>query len=102
MTSSASTNELYEKLKTLIPILHTGMEKFRPLPFVGDVRCIGLLGAIELVRNKETRAAFDPAERVGQKVFNDALRENLILLAAVDLLTSATGPWGRPHPPDFP
>lgn len=68
-----------EKAKTLIPIFHNGMEKFRPLPFVGDVRYIGMVGAIELVRDRKTKRLFDVKERIGQKIFQKGLEEHLIL-----------------------
>lgn len=68
-----------EKIKTIIPLFHCGMEKFRQLDFVGDVRYIGLVGAIELVRDKKTGKPFKVTERIGQRIFQKALEENLIL-----------------------
>ena len=67
------------RLKTLIPIFHSGMEKFRPLLFVGDVRYIGMVGALELVKNKKTKQPFDIKKRIGQQIFQKGLKENLIL-----------------------
>lgn len=67
------------KLKRLIPIFHSGMEKFRPLPFVGDVRYIGIVGALELVKNEKAKRPFFVKERIGQKIFQKGLKENLIL-----------------------
>lgn len=75
-----------EKIKTLIPIFHNGMEKFRPLSFVGDVRYIGMIGAVELVRDKKTNEPFDAAERIGQQVFQKGLKENLILRPLGDVI----------------
>lgn len=68
-----------EKVKTLIPVFHTGLEKFRPLNFVGDVRYIGMVGAIELVRDKKTKELFDVKERIGQRIFQKGLKASLIL-----------------------
>jgi adenosylmethionine-8-amino-7-oxononanoate aminotransferase len=68
-----------EKVKTLIPVFHNGLEKFRPLDFVGDVRYIGMVGAIELVRDKKTKQLFDVRKRIGQKIFQKGLKEHLIL-----------------------
>ncbi len=68
-----------QKLKTLVPILHKDMEKFRQLPFVGDVRCIGMVGAVELVMDKTTKQPFGVKERIGQRIFQEGLREHLIL-----------------------
>ena len=41
------------------------MRRFADHPLVGEVRGTGLIGAIELVQNKKTRAAFDPKQGVG-------------------------------------
>jgi len=68
-----------EKVKTLIPVFHTGMEKFKPLRFVGDVRYIGMVGVIELVRDKKTKQLFGVKERIGQRIFQKGLKEHLIL-----------------------
>ncbi len=68
-----------EHLKDLIPVFHEGMEKFRPLRFVGDIRYLGMVGAVELVRDKETGRPFCVEERIGQRVFQQGLKENLIL-----------------------
>ena len=68
-----------EKIKKLIPQLQDGMERLSPLRYVGDVRYIGMTGAVELVRDKETKKGFDTAGRIGQQVFRKGLKENLIL-----------------------
>jgi len=38
-----------------------------------------MVGAIELVRDKKTKKLFDVAERIGQRIFQKGLKENLIL-----------------------
>lgn len=68
-----------EKLQPLIALLHCEMEKFRDLPFVGDVRCIGMIAAVELVKDKETAEPFEMSRRIGKQVFEAGLKENLIL-----------------------
>jgi 4-aminobutyrate--pyruvate transaminase len=45
--------------------MQAGMRRFADHPLVGEVRGTGLIGAIELVQNKKTRAAFDPKQGVG-------------------------------------
>ena len=44
------------------------MEAVRAHPLVGDVRWRGLLGAIELVADKATKAPFDPRLRIGDRL----------------------------------
>ncbi|MFH0948770.1 MAG: aminotransferase class III-fold pyridoxal phosphate-dependent enzyme [Elusimicrobiota bacterium] len=68
-----------DKIKNLIPIFHNGMEKFRSLPLVGDVRYIGMVGAIELVKDKKTKLPFTFEERIGLKVYTEGLKKGVIL-----------------------
>ncbi|MDD5327052.1 MAG: adenosylmethionine--8-amino-7-oxononanoate transaminase [Phycisphaerae bacterium] len=83
--AALATLEIFElgktlqKVKKLVPIFHKGMEKFKQLPFVGDVRCIGMVGALELVKDKKTKKPFDIKERIGQQIFQKGLEEHLIL-----------------------
>jgi adenosylmethionine-8-amino-7-oxononanoate aminotransferase len=90
--AALATLEIFEqektlqKVKTLIPVFHSALEKFRPLPFVGDVRYIGMVGAIELVRDKKTKRSFDVKERIGQRIFQKGLEENLILRPLGDVI----------------
>ena len=77
--------KLYEQENTLkrvsqlIPVFHRKLESFRNLPLVGDLRYIGMIGALELVKNKKTKEPFAFKERIGLKVYEKGLREGLIL-----------------------
>lgn len=66
-----------ERIKKIIPIFKDRLERFRGLSIVGDVRHIGLIGALELVKNKKTRENFK--ERIGLQVYKMGLEKNLIL-----------------------
>ncbi len=67
------------KINKLIPLFHKKLEAFKDLPLVGDVRCIGMIGAIELVKNKQTKEPFGLRERIGLEVYRKGLGEGLIL-----------------------
>ena len=67
------------KIKKLIPIFHERLEAFKDLPLVGDVRYIGMIGAIELVKNKKTKEPFGLGKRIGLEVYQRALKQGLIL-----------------------
>ena len=41
--------------------------RFTDHPLVGEVRGVGLMAAVELVANKDTRESFDPAAKVGTR-----------------------------------
>jgi adenosylmethionine-8-amino-7-oxononanoate aminotransferase len=69
----------FEKAVRSAEILHAVLERFRDLPMVGDVRSIGMIGAIELVKNKEKKTPFDFRERVGLEIYKEGLKRHLIL-----------------------
>lgn len=71
--------ETLKKVNQLIPIFHQELEKFRNLPLVGDVRYIGMIGAIELVKNKKTKTSFTLKERIGLRIYYKGLEESLVL-----------------------
>jgi len=48
--------------------LQAGLERLRALPRVGDVRHIGMIGAVELFRDVATRQPFPLAEKIGFRV----------------------------------
>lgn len=67
------------RLGRTIPHLHAKMARFAELPWVGDVRCLGMIAALELVKNKKTKEEFSFAERVGWKIYLKGLEQGLIL-----------------------
>lgn len=67
------------RISKLIPIFHQEMERFKELPIVGDVRCIGMIGALEIVKDKKTKRPFPIKERIGWKIYKEGLKEGLIL-----------------------
>ena len=54
------------------------------LPIVGDVRCAGLMAAIELVRDRTTKASFPDGLRVPWRIRSAALRRGVIVRASAD------------------
>jgi len=68
-----------KKVERLIPVFHDGLERFRHLKVLGDVRYIGMIGALELVKNKKTKRPFGIGDRVGMRVYTEGLKENIIL-----------------------
>ncbi|MFH1760076.1 MAG: adenosylmethionine--8-amino-7-oxononanoate transaminase [bacterium] len=68
-----------KRIQLLVSEFHKELEKFRELSIVGDVRYIGMIGAVELVKNKKTKESFGLHERIGMKIFESGLKEHLIL-----------------------
>jgi len=84
-SAALASLEVFEKEKTLdsvkklIPVLHNGLEEFRALKLVGDVRYIGMVGAVELVKNKKTKKEFGVNERIGLRIYKEGLKRGIIL-----------------------
>ena len=58
-------------------------------PLVGEVRGIGLLGAIELVKDKKTRTFFPPDTNVGTMCRNHCFANGLVMRAIRDTMVLA-------------
>lgn len=61
-------------------------EKFLPLKNVGEVRSIGLINAIELVKDKETKEPLDYTRRTGYQIYKKALEKGVILRPLGDVI----------------
>lgn len=53
-------------------------------PLVGEARSLGLLGALELVRDKDSRSFFDPAMEVGNRCRDICFQNGLVMRAVGD------------------
>ena len=82
--------EIYEERNILghvgavAPVFQERLKALSDHPLVGEARGIGLLGACELVANKETKQAFDPSQGVGAKCAAIAQENGLIVRAIGD------------------
>jgi len=80
------TLKIYEErdiighVRKVAPRLQNGLrERFAGHPLVGEVRGVGLVAAIELVRDKASKASFDPKLGVGNMLTADINKHGLIL-----------------------
>ena len=53
---------------------------------VGEIRSIGLINALELVEDRESKKGFDPAARIGWQIGREALKRGLFIRPIGDLL----------------
>jgi adenosylmethionine-8-amino-7-oxononanoate aminotransferase len=58
---------------------HLLAEKLAPLPGVGDIRGIGLMWGVEFVRDKESKAPFDPKIKLNQAIADTAFSHGLAI-----------------------
>ena len=74
-------------------IMHTALgEAFADHPMVGEIRGLGLIGAVEFVAGREPARAFDPALKVGARVAKAAMAHGLITRALPSSDTIAFSP----------
>lgn len=61
-------------------------EKFLNHPNVGEIRSIGFINAIELVKDKKTKEAFDSKLRTGYQIYKKGLEKGILLRPLGDVL----------------
>ena len=74
------------RVKGLAPMFRDQLDGLRRLPVVGDVRSIGMIGAIELVRDKKTKEMFDPERRLSLDIYRAGLERSIILRPLGDVI----------------
>ncbi len=61
-------------------------EKFLNMKNVGEVRSIGLINAIELVKDKKTKEPFSSGLRLGYQIYKKALKKGVLLRPLGDVI----------------
>lgn len=61
-------------------------EKFLSHKNVGEIRHLGLINAIELVKDKNTKEAFDSKLRLGYQIYKKALKKGVLLRPLGDVI----------------
>lgn len=68
--------KIAKKAKLLNKLAH---EAFDSLPYVGEYRQTGFVGAIELVADKKTKTPLPSEERIGYRIYKRALNRGILL-----------------------
>ena len=76
--------DILSHVRTVAPRMQECLQLFADHPLVGEVRGIGLIGAVELVADRSTQASFEPAQGVGPFLTERAHQHGLILRALGD------------------
>lgn len=71
--------KIIESLEPKIQKLSSCLEKFNDLKHVGDVRQTGMIGAVEMVKDKETKLPYPFDQRIGHNVFKEAMKRGALL-----------------------
>jgi len=89
------TLKIYEErnilahVRDVAPVLQAGLRRLGEHPLVGEARGIGLIGGLELVKNKKTREPFSPSDGVGLYLGDRAQDHGLITRVIVDTMAFA-------------
>jgi putrescine---pyruvate transaminase len=80
---------LVGRVAELAPYFHAGLQSLADHPIVGEVRSVGLIGAIELAKNKKARERFRDSGRVGTICRDYCFANNLVMRACWDTMVLA-------------
>jgi 4-aminobutyrate--pyruvate transaminase len=76
--------DLLATVRAASPVLQDGIRKFADHPLVGETTGVGMLAVAELVADKTTKKAFDPACKIGAYLTERALEQGLIIRSLGD------------------
>jgi adenosylmethionine-8-amino-7-oxononanoate aminotransferase len=75
-----------EHVRILSAILEKELPSFQAFDHVGDIRHIGVIAAFEIVKDKQTKESFDFRKRVGHLVYQEGLKNGLLLRPLGDII----------------
>lgn len=73
--------DILGQVNAISPYFQDRLRSYEKHPLVGEVRGIGLIGAIELTADKENKTPFDPAKAMGATLVKKCENHGLILRA---------------------
>ena len=69
---------LLDNVRAVAPTLKAALQRFEDHPLVGEVRHVGLLGALEIVADKGGKRPFAPEHEIGERIVQAAYARGLI------------------------
>lgn len=73
--------------RELAPYFREKMQSFADHPLIGDVKSVGLMGGMEIVKDKRTREAYPNEAGIGDACSSEAMRRGLAFRANGDTMT---------------
>jgi 4-aminobutyrate--pyruvate transaminase len=83
--------DIVAHVRKVAPRLQDGLLRFADHPLVGEVRGVGLVGAVEMVRDKKTKESFLPKDGVGAHMMG-RLREHGVITRVINDATAFSPP----------
>ncbi len=71
--------DIVSQVRRAAPRMQAGLRSYADHPLIGDARGIGLIGAVEVVRDKATKQSFDPKAGVAAFLVRRAQHHGVIL-----------------------
>ena len=75
---------ILDHVRSVMPHFQERLRQLGNHPLVGEARGMGLIGAVELVNDKQSKKSFDPAVGAGPLAADLALKNGLVVRAAGD------------------
>lgn len=77
-----------------IDIINTKSKEFKKIfincfkghEFIGDIRTKGMIFALEIVKDKDSKKSFDKNKRIGYKIYKKAIKKGLLMRPMGDIL----------------
>lgn len=85
--------EIFKKDKTLTKgkkkskLIESELSKLSDLPHVGDIRGMGFMWGVEIVKNKTTKKPFATKDRIGYKICLESRKAGLFIRPLGDVIT---------------
>lgn len=58
---------------------HTRLREFERFDFIGDIRYLGFVGAVDIVKSRKNKKAFSDQDRIGFQIYLESIKHNLLL-----------------------
>jgi len=82
---------LVENARAVGQYMQTRLQTLKNYPFIGDIRGLGLMAGIELVRDKQTRRPFDSTAGMAIKISRIALNKGLVTYPGTGVVDGTFG-----------
>ncbi|BDU50301.1 adenosylmethionine--8-amino-7-oxononanoate transaminase [Haliovirga abyssi] len=79
-------DKLLEKVKETSEYLEESMKVFENNEHIENIRCLGLIAAMDVVKNKKTSEKYDSKIRIGKKIYEKGFEHGLVLRPVGDTI----------------